>query len=128
MLKEEDPGMRQAIVLTYGAHVPREMKNTVFPYLKDENEMVRLSSAIALIGNKEPDVLPLLRDFLKRSYSVEPGELDAAKIAALKLNILEQVAKYQWEAARPFVKATMENDSNEKVSTKAKQVLNLLKN
>ena len=58
----------------------------------------------------------------------QAGELNGAQVEALKVNVLENVEKYKWVGLFDIVQKVEAVDTNIRVSTKAKQVLKVLKN
>ena len=72
---------------------------------------------------------PVLQEVMALGYDNRtPGELNGAQVESLKLNILTHIAKSEATHLLSLVTNAMANDSNIKVSTKAREVANLLKN
>ncbi len=60
--------------------------------------------------------------------NVAQGELNGAQVESLKMNLLENIEKSKWNELSGLVEKLQANDTNVRVQTKAKQVLNFLKN
>ncbi len=59
--------------------------------------------------------------------SQQAGEFNGAQVEGLKMNILQNIEKSKWLEALELAQLA-ERDTNIRVNTKAKQVLNILKN
>ena len=62
------------------------------------------------------------------SHNVTPGELNGAQVEAMKLNVLTHIQKAGTKQLISLVHDLVEKDSNIGVSTKAQELVNLLKN
>jgi hypothetical protein len=58
----------------------------------------------------------------------QAGELNGAQVESMKVNVLENLEKSNWNELRSVVAKVEEEDTNIRVTTKAKQVLKVLKN
>ena len=59
---------------------------------------------------------------------VAQGELNGAQVESLKFNLLENIEKSKWNEVLGLVTSLESNDTNVRVTTKAKLVLKVLKN
>lgn len=127
--QEQDSGLRQVALLTMAAHNRPNIEEKALPLLQSSEKNLRHAAAIVLISKKREEVLPVLEEILNLRYDVaQAGELNGAQVEGLKLNVLENIEKSKWNALVHLVEKVEAGDSNIKVSTKAKQVLKVLKN
>jgi len=127
--QEKDPGLRQVALLSLAAHKRPNLEELALPLLQSSERNLRHAAAIVLISRKRPEVIPVLEEILNLSYDVaKAGELNGAQVEGLKVNVLENIEKSNWNALVQLVAKVEANDPNIKVSTKAKQVLKVLKN
>jgi HEAT repeat protein len=127
--QDQDPGLKQVALLTMAAHERPNIEEKALPFLNSSEKTLRYSAATVLIHYKRPEVIPVLEEVLNLRYDIaKAGELNGAQVEGLKLNVLENVEKSNWKALAPMVEKVEQDDSNIKVTTKAKQVLKVLKN
>jgi hypothetical protein len=90
---------------------------------------LRYAAAIVLTGTKNSQAIPVLEEIFNLRYDVaQAGELNGAQVEALKMNALENLEKSKWNELSNLVEKVEQDDSNVRVTTKAKQVLKVLKN
>ncbi len=124
-----DDGLKQAIILTVAAQRKDDGAQWLMPYLESPQRMLRYSAAMGLIYYGRLEANPTLQEMMNLSYENRAAdELNGAQVEALKLNIITHAEKAEASHLLPLLKNTAENDSNIGVSTRAKQVVNLLKN
>jgi hypothetical protein len=133
MLTSKEAILRQASTLTLATHQVPEAQNAIRPLLRDESLVVKYAAATALIAYKDIDAKDLLQEILLLKYPpasarVIPPMLDVKQISDLKLSVLITLEKYNWKILNNTILEVAEKDSNIAVATKAKEVLNLLKN
>lgn len=127
--QEIDPGLRQVALLTLAAHNRPNIEEKAIPLLQSSEKNLRHAAAIVLISKKRAEAIPVLQEILNLSYEVaQAGQINGAQAEGLKMNVLENIEKSKWNALVELVEKTEANDTNIKVSTKAKQVLKVLKN
>jgi hypothetical protein len=125
----DDNGLKQALLLTIASHRRSNGKELLTPYLVSQEKMLRYSAAMGLIYYPGNEMEPMLREVMALGYENRtPGELNGAQVEMLKLNILTHIAKTGATQLLPLVGDASSSDSNIKVSTKAREVANLLKN
>lgn len=125
----DDEGLKQVILLTIAARHKEGGEKLLYPYLNSQQKMLRYSAAIGLISYGAQDVNPVLEELLDLSYDQhKEGELNGAQVEALKVNVLTQIEKNHTKSLLKLVESKALHDSNIRVSTQAKQVVNLLKN
>ncbi|WP_127715085.1 HEAT repeat domain-containing protein [Halobacteriovorax sp. HLS] len=121
----DDHALRQAVVLTAGTHKVESLESLVVASLKDESVAVRYSAATALIYYKNEAALTVLQDLL---FNSDRKGFDVNQVGNLKLNVLSAIEKVKWSRLNSVVQDVVTRDNNPKVTTKAQQVLNSLKN
>lgn len=127
--QENDPGLRQVALLTIAAHKRPNLEEMALPLLNSSERNLRHAAAIVLISRKREEAIPVLEEILNLPYDVaKAGELNGAQSEGLKVNVLENIEKSNWNALVQMVEKVEATDPNIKVSTKAKQVLKVLKN
>ena len=127
--QELDPGLRQVALLAMAAHNRPNIEEKALPLLQSSERNLRHAAAIVLISRKKEEALPVIEEILNLRYDIaKAGELNGAQVEGLKMNVLENIEKSNWNAALKIVEKVEADDSNIKVSTKAKQVLKVLKN
>lgn len=127
--QETDPGLRQVALLTLAAHNRPNIEEKALPLLQSSEKNLRHAAAIVLISKKRTEAIPVLEEILNLRYDVaEAGQLNGAQVEGLKMNALENIEKSKWNALVNIVEKIEADDTNIKVSTKAKQVLKVLKN
>jgi HEAT repeat protein len=125
----EDPGLQQVALLTIASHNRPNAEQKALSLLKSTDKSVCYAAASVLIKYKNSAAIPFLEEIFGLRYDIsEAGKLNGAQVEALKVNILENIEKYRWKEMFQRVQKVEQNDTNVKVSTKAKQALNLLKN
>lgn len=127
--QELDPGLRQVALLTLAAHNRPNIEEKALPLLQSSEKNLRHAAAIVLISKKRTEAIPVLEEIMNLRYDVaQAGELNGAQVEGLKVNALENIEKSKWNALVKLVEKVEADDTNIKVSTKAKQVLKVLKN
>jgi HEAT repeat protein len=125
----EDPGLKQVALLTIAAHQRPNTRELAFPLLQSSEKTVRYAAAIVLIRFKAAEAQPILDEIMRLPYDqVGAGELNGAQVEGLKMSVLENIEKSKWNELADWVAKIEARDSNVRVSTKAKLVLNVLKN
>lgn len=124
-----DPGLKQVALLTMASHERPNTEEKALPLLTSPEKTIRYAAAIVLISSQNKEALPVLEEILNLRYDVaQAGELNGVQVEALKMSVLENSEKSKWNGMVPLIEKLEKDDSNVRVTTKAKQVLNLLKN
>jgi HEAT repeat protein len=127
--QDQDPGLKQVALYTIASHERPNAAELALPLLTSSEKTIRYAAATVLIHYKNPAALPVLEEMMNLSYDiVSATELNGAQVEGLKTTVLENLEKSKWNAALPIVEKVEANDRNVRVSTKAKQVLKVLKN
>jgi HEAT repeat protein len=125
----QDPGLRQVALLALAAHNRPNIEEKALPFLQSSEKNLRHAAAIILISKKNEQAIPVLEEILGLRYDIaQAGELNGAQVEGLKVNVLENIEKSKWNALVNLVAKVESEDTNIRVSTKAKQVLKILKN
>jgi HEAT repeat protein len=125
----QDSGLQQVALLTIASHDRANTEEKALSLLNSSEKTISYASAIVLTKTKNVDAIPVLEEILGLRYDVaEAGKLNGAQVEALKVNVLDNLGKSKWSELSNLVQKVEQDDTNVRVSTKAKQVLNLLKN
>lgn len=124
-----DAGLKQVALLTIAAHRRPNTRELALPILQSSEKTLRYAAAIVLIQFQYSEALPVLNEIMQLPYDVVgAGELNGAQVEGLKISVLENIEKSKWNEMADWVAGIQAADSNIRVTTKAKQVLNVLKN
>jgi HEAT repeat protein len=127
--QSQDPGLRQVALLALAAHNRPNIEEKALPFLQSSEKNLRHAAAMILISKKNDQAIPVLEEILSLRYDVAvAGELNGAQVEGLKVNVLENIEKSKWIVLVNLVAKVESEDTNIRVSTKAKQVLKILKN
>lgn len=125
----QDPGLQQVALLTIAAHDRPNTEEKALSLLNNAEKTVSYAAAISLIKTKNANAVPVLEEIMGLRYDVaQAGKLNGAQVEALKVNVLENLEKSKWNELSHLVQKVEQDDTNVRVSTKAKQVLKILKN
>jgi hypothetical protein len=123
-----DEGLKQAVIFTIATHRNSEGPNLIRPMLQAPERMLRYSASMAMIYYEPSAATRILKEILDLPYDqFEAGKLNGAQAEILKLNLLSHIEKARALELQSLVEEVVQKDSNIQVTTKAKQVLNLLK-
>lgn len=126
---QQDPGLVQVALLTMATHQRPTTQEKALNLLSSQDRSVRYAAAITLIQFQSEAAIPVLEEVLNLRYDVaKAGELNGAQVEALKVNVLENLEKSKWNELSNLVQKVEQDDTNVRVTTKAKQTLKLLKN
>jgi HEAT repeat protein len=127
--QEQDPGLKQVALLTMAAHNQPQTEEKALILLNSSERTLRYAAALVLINFKNERAVPVLEEIFNLRYDVaQAGELNGAQVESMKVNVLENLEKSNWNELRSVVAKVEEEDTNIRVTTKAKQVLKVLKN
>lgn len=132
LLSSQEAILKQAAIYTLATHSVSEAHEPLKSLLNDVNPLIKFASATALISYKEAMALPALKEILFMSYpdvktKVVPPALDAQQIVDLKLSVMTTLQRVDWKELNESLLEVANKDSNNSVSTKAREVLNVLK-
>lgn len=128
-LQEQDVGLKQVALLTMASHNQPTTQDKALSLLQSQEKTLRYAAAIVLIQFKNKEAVSTLQEILNLRYDVaKAGELNGAQVEALKVSVLENLEKSKWNEVASIVQNTEQDDTNVRVTTKAKQALKVLKN
>jgi len=132
LLEAKEPILRQAAILALATHSVSAAQAPIKTLLNDSVSTVRYAAATSLISYKDESAKPVLKEILLMVYPdtkarVLPPALDAQQITDLKLSVLSTLQKHDWAVMNDIILEVANNDLNNPVATKAKELLNLLK-
>jgi HEAT repeat protein len=123
-----DEGVKQAIIFTMATHKIEGGELIIKPLMGASERMVRYAAATALIYYNPLESNKIIEEIFALPYDqFAAGQLNGSQAEVLKLNVLSHIEKASAVQLSNLVQNLVEKDSNIQVSTKAKQVLNLLK-
>lgn len=130
LLKQnEDPGLQQVALLAIASHERLNAQELALSFLNSSQKPLRYTACLVLTRLANEQAIPVLKEIFASRYDVVlPNELNGAQVEGLKVNALENIEKSKWSSLADLVEEVEKNDSNIRVSTKAKQVLKVLKN
>lgn len=120
LLNDRRPVIRQSSTLALATHAVPEAQLPIQKLLNDSDKHVKYAAATTLIAYRDQSALPVLKEALLLSYSAE-----AQQVADLKLSILEAIKLYKWTAMHDIL-MLVQNDLNQTVSMKAKEVISII--
>lgn len=127
--QQTDPGLQQVALLTIASHHRPNTEEKALPLLQSAERTLRYAAAMVLIYYKKNEAIPVLEEIMNLRYDVaKAGELNGQQVESLKVNVLENIEKAKWTGLTKLVEKTESEDTNVRVTTKAKQALKLLKN
>jgi HEAT repeat protein len=127
--QETDPGLRQVALLTIAAQKRPNTQEKALSFLNSSEKTLRFAAAIILTNFHDKNAVPVLEEIFGQRYDVsKAGELNGAQIEGIKVNALENIEKSKWNDLTKMVETVESQDTNVRVTTKAKQVLKVLKN
>ncbi|MGE3609481.1 MAG: HEAT repeat domain-containing protein [Bacteriovoracaceae bacterium] len=127
--QQEDVGLKQVALYTIAAHARPNTEEKALSFLSSGEKTLRYAAATVLINYKKSEAIPVLEEIFNLRYDVsQAGELNGAQVEGLKVNVLENIEKSKWIDLAGLVEKVEAQDTNVRVTTKAKQVLKMLKN
>jgi hypothetical protein len=127
--QEQDPGLKQVALFSMASHKRPQVEQLALSLLNSSEKTVRYAAAVVLVQFQRKEILPLLEEIISLPYdNASPIELNGAQVEGLKINLLENIEKSNWNELADWVQKVESTDSNVRVNTKAKQVLKVLKN
>lgn len=129
LLESSDPGLLQAVILTLANHKVERADQLIVKNLKNSEISVRYAAATALLNYQNLEADPIIHEIL----NLDPrGEIkrffNPSQVESLQLNVLNAISRNNAKNYFTLVLKVASNNLNVRVSTKAKEVLNSLKN
>lgn len=127
--QDQDPGLKQVALLTMASHKKPEVENIALGLINSSEKTIRYAAATTLIKFRRAEAKPVLDEIMGLRYDIAQAEqLNGAQVEALKINVLTILENSEWKDMESWVRQIAVQDTNIKVSTKAQQVANMLKN
>ncbi len=133
-LTSADTGLQHAAILALAQHKIEGADQKIKNLLGSPEQTIRYAAAIGLINYRKVEIERVLKEIMALDYNWKksPGEkglgLNGVQVEALKMNVLIALQKNKWAQFNELLNDVAQNDKNVKIATKAKEVLNLLKN
>ncbi len=125
----DDEGLKQAILYLIATQRKENGQQLLRPFLASQQRMLRYAASMSLLYYSDNAATPVLKEILELGYEAKAGEgLNGAQTEALKLNVLVHIEKAGRKELISLVEERVQKDSNIRVSTKAQELVNLLKN
>ncbi len=127
--QSDDEGLQQAILMVIATHRREGGEQSLRPFLASQQRMLRYSAAMGMIYYFPREAEAVLKEILSLPYDrTGLGELNGAQVEALKVNVLTHIHKAGAKELVYLAQDLSENEPNIQVSTRAKELVNLLKN
>lgn len=126
-LDHEDFALRHAALLVLAQHRVEGMQPVFEGHLNDSAMSVRYAAAMALIPHQSEQARPLLEKVLL-AESGTPLLLDDAKLIELQVNIASLIGQEGWLDFADVLNEVAQLNRNPRLTAKAREVLNVLKN
>ena len=128
-LSSNDIGMVQAAALALSTHQVKAAEVELVGLLGHSNRVLRYTVASGLANYKNEKALDLLREILKLQPAQQGNSsLNEAQVDALKLSLLSSIERNKWNVLNEELSIVAKQDKSLKVASRAKDVLNSLKN
>ncbi|MCR9203053.1 MAG: HEAT repeat domain-containing protein [Halobacteriovoraceae bacterium] len=128
-LSSNDIGMIQAAALALSTHKVEAAEPELVGLLGHSNRVLRYTVASGLANFKNEKSLGLLSEILKLQPSQQGNSsLNEAQVNALKLSLLSSLERNKWNVLNKELSIVAKQDKSLKVASRAKEVLNSLKN
>lgn len=128
-LENKDVGMIQAAALTLATHRREEAEDRLVALLQHPNNVLRYTVASALANYKNEQAIPSLKEILLlKPQGNKTSSLNEDQVVALKLSLLNSLERNQWPVLNEQLLYVAKHDKSLKVTARAQEVLNILKN
>lgn len=129
LLESPDSGLVQAAILALANHKVDRADQLILKYLKNSEISVRYAAAAALVNYQNNEASSTITEILNLDPEGEIKKFfNPAQVESLQLNILNAIGRNKSQNYFSMVQKVANINKNIRVSTKAKEVLNLLKN
>jgi len=127
--QDNDLGLKQVAMLALASHKHEKAQQVALTLSQSAEKTIRYPAGIILIQFQNELALPILNEIFssKEPAIANSQDLNGLQIEAYKMNALDQIEKSPWIKTLPMVEKVLENETNVRVSTKAKLVLKELK-
>lgn len=129
LLESNDPGLVQAAILALANHKVDRADQLIIRHLKNSEISVRYAAASALINFQNNEAVSTIEEILNLDPEGEIKKFfNPAQVESLQLNVLNAIGRNKSQNYFSTITKVANTNKNIRVSTKAKEVLNLLKN
>ena len=125
--KSGDAGLKQVSLLCLAQKSVQEAESIILGNLSNEDEIIRYAAAASLVYYKNPKSLGVLSKLMSLNSVGQQETGKGLRIEAMQYNALVAIEKNSWLEAMSLVEEAAVKQENIKISTKARQILNLLK-
>ncbi len=128
-LESDDVGLVQASALALATHRVAKAEPRLQSLLGHSNRVIRYTAASGLVNYKNEKAIGILKEILTLEPKQEGNSsLGEQQVVALKLSLLSSLERNKWPALNEELTLVAKRDKSLKVTAKANEVLNLLKN
>jgi HEAT repeat protein len=129
LLASDDAGLRQVSSYALANHYVKDAETEISKLLSDGDINVRYAAAISLIPYQNKMSVNTLKEISNLSYSVKLKEkYNAAQVEVLKLSMITALKKSKWNVVNAELSKMVSDAGSAKVSVRAQELLNILKN
>lgn len=129
LLESNDPGLVQAAILALANHKVDRADQIILRHLKHSEISVRYAAATALINYQNSEASTTVEEILKLDADGEIKKFfNPVQVESLQLNVLNAIGRNKSHNYISLLQKVADENKNIRISTKAKEVLNLLKN
>ena len=125
--QNEDLPLKQASALALATHGDIKSEKLIEDLITHESRNLRYTAALCLINFKNDKALPILDEISKLSSLEKSKNLMPGQIVGMKMNLLVAAKKNNWNVEK-FSSQIVKNEENNAVLSKARELLNQLKN
>jgi len=125
--KSDDTGLKQVSLLCLAQKNVIEAEPIILGNLSNEDEIIRYAAAASLVYYKNSSSLGVLTKLMNLNSVNQEQIGKGLRIEAMQYNALVAIEKNNWSEAMTLVELAAAKQENIKISTKARQILNLLK-
>ncbi len=127
LLESTDAGIRQVSSYALANHKVEKAALSIRFLLADSDITVKHAAAISLIAFKSEAAIKNLKEILELDSKVNTF-YDASQIETLKISLINALIKEKWNILTDEIEKLTVNAGNTKLSVKAAEALNILKN
>lgn len=127
LIQNDDLPLKQASALALATHSDKESEAIIEELLTHEVRNLRYTAALCLINFRNNKALPVLDEISKLSSLEKSKNLMPGQIVGMKMNLLVAAKKNNWNVQK-LASQIVKNEENNAVLSKARELLNQLKN
>lgn len=127
-IQSEDQTIKIATILATATHRVAEAQPLIKQNLASKTKSIKYTAATALIHFKDEAAISTLDEIMSLSGGDAKQKFDLNQIKQLKLNVIYGYERENWNALRPIIEKIAQDKGDVEIMTKARNVLNKLKN